>query len=160
MYPVELLLIIVSYLNTRDVVVLGHTCKSLQSIAEQERKKRLDIDTLLKRFIPDPGEFRHLMRDTGAIIVGDVARAFFTGEDLPVILELLVAPQKTQDIRCCQDLWNSFFGNPHQTLDRFQIIKCAGNRHWTEEVSLSKMSAVIDTFLSLSFISSTVIRFP
>ena len=60
---------------------LADACKRFHAIAEHERKKRQDISKLLKRYVDDTDGFRRLMRDTGAIIVGDFARAFFTGED-------------------------------------------------------------------------------
>jgi hypothetical protein len=78
--PVELLLMVIAFLNTRDVVFLSRTCKSLHGIAEDERARRQDISKLLKRYVDDSDGFRRLMRDTGGIIVGDFARAFFTGE--------------------------------------------------------------------------------
>jgi hypothetical protein len=48
-----------------------------------------------------------LMRDTGGIIVGDVARAFFTGERPPKELELLFV---NVDITRCLQSWASFLG--------------------------------------------------
>jgi hypothetical protein len=46
--PVELLLIIITYLPTRDIVVLGHMTRHLRDIAEDERAKRQDINRLLR----------------------------------------------------------------------------------------------------------------
>jgi hypothetical protein len=105
--PVELLLLVIASLPTRDIVVLGLTCKSLQSIAEDERAKRQDINRLLSRYVDHPENFRRLMRDTGGIIVGDFARAFFTGEDTPRTLELLFG---NHNLKWCLDSWASLLG--------------------------------------------------
>jgi hypothetical protein len=86
--PSELVLLVITFLNTRDVVLLGRTCRLLHGIAEQERNKRQDIDRLLSRYVEDTQGFRALMRETGAIIVGDVARAFFTGDEPPKELDM------------------------------------------------------------------------
>ena len=133
MYPVELLLIIISYLNTADVVVLGQTCRHLHAIAENERNKRQDIDRLLSRYVDNPEHFRHLMRDTGAIIVGDFARAFFTGEDTPVILELLFRPQERTGIDNRLKPWASFISNSGIIQSPLQRVN--SDNHWTTEVS-------------------------
>jgi hypothetical protein len=139
MYPVELLLIIVSYLPTRDIVVLGHTCKHLRDICEDERKKRQDIDRLLRHYVDDTQRFRRLMRDTGAIIVGDLARAFFTGEDPPKRLELLFHPRLRSDINIWHHRWNSVFG---KTVDELPLQKVNCDNHWTEEVSRYELSLI------------------
>jgi hypothetical protein len=70
--PSELLLMIIAFLNTRDVVLLGRTCRRFHAIAEDERARRLDP----KRYVDNPEHFRRLMRDTGGIIVGEFAKAF------------------------------------------------------------------------------------
>jgi hypothetical protein len=106
--PAELLLMIITFLNTGDIVALGHSCRHLLVIAEQERTKRQDIDRLLKRYVQDPHGFRRLMRDTGCIIVGHFARAFFTGEEPPKSeMELLIG---NGDIHTCVKSWASFLG--------------------------------------------------
>ena len=129
--PVELLLIIITYLPTRDIVVRGHACRHLRDIAEDERKKRLDISKLLKRYVENPEHFRHLMRETGAIIVGDLARAFFTGEDPPRTLELLFTPQERRDIVHSLDSWDSF----SRKSVKIQSLWANHKGHWTREVS-------------------------
>jgi hypothetical protein len=108
--PVEVLLMTITFLPTRDVVVLGLTCKSLQSIAEEERAKRQDINRLLSRYVEDTQCFRSLMRDTGGIIVGDVARAFFTGERPPKELELLFVSHSDEALQRAVQSWTAFFG--------------------------------------------------
>jgi len=108
--PVELQLLVMTFLPTRDVVVLGLTCRSLHTIAEDERKKRQDISKLLKRYVENPEHFRRLMRDTGAIIVGDVARAFFTGDDRPKELKLLFNSHSDEALRRAVQSWTAFFG--------------------------------------------------
>ena len=133
--PVEVLLMMIACLNTRDVVVLGLTCKSLQSIAEDERKKRLDmdIDRLLLRYVDDPDHFRCLMRDTGGIIVGKFAKAFFTGECPPMVLELLFPPGEPLAIHPWLDSWQSFVSKSGMTLSC--VWKGNFNGRWTREVS-------------------------
>ena len=103
--PSELVLLVITFLNTRDVVLLGGTCRRLHGIAEDERNKRQDIDRLLSRYVDDTQQFRALMKDTGAIIVGDFARAFFTGEDSPTRLELLFF---NADLYYCLRSWIFF----------------------------------------------------
>jgi len=105
--PSELVLLVITFLNTRDVVVLGHSCRRLHGIAEQERNKRQDIDRLLLRYVEDTHGFRCLMRDTGGTIVGDFARAFFTGDD-PLSGKLHVFGN-ADDWYTCLTPWVSFF---------------------------------------------------
>jgi hypothetical protein len=112
--PVELQLLVIASLPTRDIVVLGHTCRHLRAIAEDERAKRQDINRLLSRYVDHPENFRRLMRDTGGIIVGDFAKAFFTGEDTPKGLELLFFKE---DIFYCLKLWIVFIAR-QWSLDR------------------------------------------
>jgi hypothetical protein len=104
--PLEIWLHIIKFLSTRDVVLLSHTCKDLYAIAEHERGKRQDIDHLLVQFIDDPNPFRHLMRITGAILVGDFAMAFFTGQSPGNTLELLFY---NTDWESCLKLWFTLF---------------------------------------------------
>ena len=101
----ELWLQITAFLCIRDLVLLSHTCYYLHSIADAERRKRQDINRLLFKFVADPETFRCLMRDTGCIIVGDFARAFFTGSTPGDILELLFY---NVDLVSCLTLWFSF----------------------------------------------------
>ena len=112
--------------SARDVVLLGRTCKPLQSIAEDERARRQDISKLLKRYVDNPEHFRHLMRDTGGIIVGDFARAFFTGEDTPktMILELLFVNQNRQ--RCLHS-WASLLAIDATDILKYHILDCLGD---------------------------------
>jgi hypothetical protein len=126
--PVELLLMMITFLNTRDIVVLGQTCKELQSIAEEERAKRLDP----KRYVDNPEHFRRLMRDTGAIIVGDFARAFFTGEDPPERLELLFPPGHNWDIQHSLASWDSVFRDSGMIQSLWANSNYNGE--WTHEV--------------------------
>lgn len=88
--PAELLYLISSYLCTRDVVLLSLICRYLFGICESVRKARQDIDIQLKPFVPDPGEFRQLMRLTQAAIVGGFSLAFFTGEPIPTRLDVAI----------------------------------------------------------------------
>lgn len=104
--PLEIWLHIITFLSTRDVVLLSHTCKDLYAIAEHERRKRQDINRLLAQFIDDPNPFRHLMRITGAILVGDFAMAFFTGQPPGNTLELLFY---NTDWESCLRSWFSLF---------------------------------------------------
>jgi hypothetical protein len=73
------------------------------------------------------------MRDTEAIIVGEFAKAFFTGEDPPKELELLFPLQEREDFQHSQKRWNSFFGKPGKTLLPLLTVNC--DNHWTQEVS-------------------------
>jgi hypothetical protein len=139
MYPVELILIIVSYLPPRDIVVLGHTCRSLQIIAEEERKKRLDIDRFLSRYVKDTDGFRRLMRETGAIIVGDLARAFFTGDDhKEQELELLFGDV---DITPRLQSWTSFLGIDATDIMQSSRYLYERYRRQSEEVSFSMVQS-------------------
>lgn len=112
--PAELVLLVITYLSTRDVVVLGLTCRQFHDMAEEERAKRQDISKLLSRYVDDTHGFRRLMRITGGIIVGDTARAFFTGEEPPKELELLFFKV---DIFYCLHLWIVFIAT-QLSLDR------------------------------------------
>ena len=78
--PVEIWLEIFSYLCTRDLINLSHCCKHLYDIAEDVRSQRQDINRLLANFVKDVNGFRLTMKRTGAIIVGQFATSFFTGE--------------------------------------------------------------------------------
>jgi hypothetical protein len=51
----------------------------LHAVAEYERKKRQrQIDKHLSKFVSDVNTFRLLMRETGSVLVGDVASTFFS----------------------------------------------------------------------------------
>ena len=78
--PVEIWLEILSYLCTRDPIILSHCCKRLYNMAEDVRSQRQDINGLLANFVKDVNGFRLSMKRTGAIIVGQFATSFFTGE--------------------------------------------------------------------------------
>jgi hypothetical protein len=73
----ELVLLVITFLQTKDIVLLG-SYKRFHGIAPSRLDRERDIDWLLKRHVDDTHGFRCLMRDTGGIIVGDFAR---TGED-------------------------------------------------------------------------------
>jgi hypothetical protein len=124
--PVELLLMVIAFLNTRDVVFLSRTCKSLHGIAEDERARRQDISKLLKRYVDDSDGFRRLMRDTGGIIVGDFARAFFTGDvPRPKELKLLFNSHYDEALQRAVQSWTAFFGdvvNPRVAGLRKKVI--------------------------------------
>jgi hypothetical protein len=68
--PVEIWLLILRSLSTRDLVFLSLTCKLLN---ENERMRRQDIDRLLSKVVNNVYRFRHLMRTTGSLIIGDFA---------------------------------------------------------------------------------------
>lgn len=154
-FPTEILLMIITLLPTKDVVLLGHTCKRLHGIAEQERAKRQDIDRLLKRYVDDTHSFRRLMRDTGGIIVGDFARAFFTGEDPPKKLELLFNGNYDEDLQEGIKLWTAFFGNvvkPQVAGLRMQVVldgthevSCSSDI-WNANIVTLKMDRNISCF--------------
>ena len=84
-FPVEIWMQIFSYLYTRDIVILSHCCRHFCYIAEDIRAQRQDINRLLADFVKDVEGFRLLMKQTGAIIVGDFATCFFTREEPPKI---------------------------------------------------------------------------
>ena len=132
--PAELQLLVIAFLPTRDIVVLGHTCRHLRAIAEDERAKRQDINRLLSRYVDHPEDFRRLMRDTEAIIVGEFAKAFFTGEDPPKELELLFPLEEIVDIEECEMSWTSFFGH---SLSQPSLERVNDNLHWIQEVGRS-----------------------
>jgi hypothetical protein len=58
----------------------SRACRHLRHIAEDIRTQRQDINRLLADFVKDVNGFRLFMKRTGAIIVGDFATCFFTGE--------------------------------------------------------------------------------
>ena len=128
-------------LPTRDVFLLGLTCKPLHTIAEEERTRREDISWLLSRYVKDTDGFRCLMRDTGAIIVGDFARACFTGQDLQEAeaepeLHLLFG---NDDINHCLDSWASFLGtDPMDIFHPAEIPVYERYRSPPEEVSSTR----------------------
>jgi hypothetical protein len=134
--PVELLLLVITFLPTRDIVVLGHTCRHLRAIAEDERAKRQDIDRLLSRYVDHPEQLRRLMRDTGGFIIGEFARAFFTGDDPPKRLDLLFPPQDSLDIKHGVLSWTSFFRNSGMIQSPLQAVNSVGYLHWTREVGV------------------------
>jgi hypothetical protein len=122
--PAELVLLVIAFLNTRDVFLLGRTCRRFHAIAEDERARRDDISWLLSRYVDNQEHFRCLMRDTGAIIVGDFARACFTGQDPQEAeaepeLDLLFG---NDDIDRCLDSWASFLGIDVIDISRSAVI--------------------------------------
>ena len=86
--PVEIWLLILRSLSTRDLVFLSLTCKLLKAIAENERMRRQDIDRLFSKVVNNVDRFRHLMRTTGSLIIGDFATTFFTGAEVLDTVEI------------------------------------------------------------------------
>jgi F-box domain len=105
--PVEIWLRVLTFLFTRDIIVLSHTCKHLYAIAEDVRQKRQDIHRLLSKFVDDDDGFRQLMKKMGGIIVGDMALAFFTGANLGEVSSLDVVLYDV-DLESCGNSWFSF----------------------------------------------------
>jgi hypothetical protein len=77
--PAEIWEHVITFMCTRYIVLLSHTCKCLHIIAERVRKRRQNIQQLLSTFVEDVEGFRRLMRKTGGILVGEIATVFFTG---------------------------------------------------------------------------------
>jgi hypothetical protein len=105
--PLEILIIISSFLFTRDVVLLSHTSRFLYPVCKSVLSRRQDIDSRLKPFVPDPREFRHLMQYTQAAIVGDFATAFFTGTPVPSRLDIALV-DSTRSVGTRQYTWLTF----------------------------------------------------
>jgi F-box-like len=105
--PNEILSLVTTFLPIKEIYRLGLTCKHLHHIAKREIRHRYNINKFLSRYVDDPERFRRLMCETGAIIVGDVASAFFAGDERPKEIVLLCG---NQDIHKCLHSWISFFG--------------------------------------------------
>ena len=86
--PIEIWLIVMEFVSTRDLVFLSLTCRSLKIIAGDEIAKRQDISKLLSRYVTDVDKFRSVMRATGSLIIGDFTTAFFTGYDVTNCIEI------------------------------------------------------------------------
>jgi hypothetical protein len=105
--PVEIWLQVITFLCTRDVIILSQSCKYLHGVAEHVRKRRQDVDQLLPTFVDDVDGFRRLMQKTGGILVGEIATAVFTGvtrEDLNS-LDLVLCDA---NLDSCANTWFSF----------------------------------------------------
>ena len=63
---------------TRDIIKLSLSCRYVYAVAEDERKKRWNINKLLSVFVNDVDTFRLLMHETGGVLVGQLAENFFT----------------------------------------------------------------------------------
>jgi hypothetical protein len=99
--------VLITFLCTRDVILLSHTCKHLHTIAEDVRQKRQDIHRLLSNFIDDVDGFRRLMKKMGGInIVGDMTSVFFTGATLGEVSSLDLVLYNV-DLESCASSWFS-----------------------------------------------------
>jgi hypothetical protein len=78
LFPTEIWLLVIQFLSTRDLVFLSLTCH-----ADDEIKKRLDINNVLSKYMADVDRFRSVMRTTESFIIGNFTIAFLTGNDLP-----------------------------------------------------------------------------
>jgi F-box-like len=103
--PVEIWLLILRSLSTRDLVFLSLTCKLLKAIAENERMRRQDIDRLFSKVVNNVDRFRHLMRTTGSLIIGDFATTFFTGAEVLDTVEIFF---DDVHLEFCLKSWFSF----------------------------------------------------
>ena len=98
---------VIAFLCTRDVVLLSHTCKHLHSIADDVRGRRQNVQRLLSIFVNDVDGFLRLMRNTGAIIIGESAAAFFTSAVQEEIYSLDL-PLYNVNLKSCTESWFSF----------------------------------------------------
>jgi hypothetical protein len=105
--PAEIWVQVITFLCTRDVVVLSHSCKYLYTMAELVRRKRQDIQLLLSTFVEDVEGFRRLMRKTGSILVGQIATAFFTGTTRGEVNSLDLVLYNV-NLESCAKSWFSF----------------------------------------------------
>ena len=103
--PVEIWLLILRSLSTRDLVFLSLTCKLLKAIAENERMRRQDINRLFSKVVNNVDRFRHLMRTTGSLIIGDFATTFFTGAEVLDTVEIFF---DNVHLEFCLKSWFSF----------------------------------------------------
>ena len=77
-FPPEIWLLVLELLCTEDVLASSLTTRYMYSVAEYERKKRQhQMDKHLSKFVYDVDTFRLLMRETGSVLVGDVASTLF-----------------------------------------------------------------------------------
>jgi hypothetical protein len=102
--PMEIWLLIMGSLSTRDLVFLSLTCKLLNAIAENERMKQ-DIDRLLSKVVNNVDRFRHLMHTTESLIIGDFTTTFFTGAEVLDTVEIFF---KDVHLEGCLMPWFSF----------------------------------------------------
>ena len=101
---IEIWLIIMEFLSTRDLVFLSSTCRDLKSIVGDEIAKRQDIANLLSKYVTDVDKFRSVMCATGSsnywrfydrvfyrIRFNELDRNFFRQGGIRVSPEILVS---------------------------------------------------------------------
>lgn len=67
-------------LTPRELLILSITSKRLRSVTSPLVTKVQDIQTSLQAFVKDTSSFRLMLKDTGGVIAGEFARAFFLGQ--------------------------------------------------------------------------------
>ena len=133
--PVELQLLVMTFLPTRDVVVLGHACRRLQRITRDrwrwEKEETGYIQTTQKV------RKRHRASDAwcGELepLSWVISRQRSSRERTQVILELLFRLQTCRDIDNCLHPWTSFISNLGITSSPLTRVNHAG--HWNHDVS-------------------------
>ena len=77
LFPTEIWLLVIQFLSTRDLVFLSLTYQHLKYIADDEIKKRLDINNVRSKYVADVDRFRSVTRATKSFIIGNFTIAFF-----------------------------------------------------------------------------------
>lgn len=80
-----------SLLSPATLIGLSQTCRALQAAIKGYIQESFDVNRLLRRFFPDPRQFRSLQASTGTIIAGSTAlqffdRSYYPGSDLDLYL--------------------------------------------------------------------------
>jgi hypothetical protein len=77
-FPIDIWFLLFDLLFTRDIITLSLSCRYVYAVAEDERKKRWNINKLLSVFVNDVDTFQLLMHETGGVLVGQLAENLFT----------------------------------------------------------------------------------
>jgi hypothetical protein len=122
--PVEVLMLILVLLSTRELIPISLTCKFLCDVTKDERKRRQNINRLLSMVVNDVDSFRHIMHATGSILVGDFAKNFFT-EAIPVkkLGKELEIFSSEMDFEPCLKSWFAFFEKDSKFSDQTLNMK-------------------------------------
>lgn len=92
LYPV--LESVCSALTARDVQVLSITSRCLRSLFCGVEHKTLGVERRLCSFVVDPGRFRMMLRDTGAVVYGGFVHSMLVGHDVPKTLHVFMVDSR------------------------------------------------------------------
>lgn len=77
-------------LTHRDLKLLSLVSRSLRRHVKPSLRKVQSVDDKLEEFVKDPLSFRLMLRDTGGVVAGEFARAFFDGHECPDSFDIVV----------------------------------------------------------------------